>query len=53
MINVSLLEKLVVKWKEEFEQYDNKHKVRKNMISKIQEKWIEYITSNNIQDLLK
>ena len=37
--------------REEFEQYDNKHKVRENMIVKIQKKWIEYITSNNIQGL--
>ena len=37
--------------REEFEQYDNKHKVRENMISEIREKWIEYITSNNIHGL--
>jgi phosphomannomutase len=37
--------------REEFEQYDNKHKVRENMNNKIQEKWMEYITSNNIENL--
>lgn len=35
--------------REEFEQYDNKHKVRENMNNQIQEKWTQYVTSNNIQ----
>lgn len=52
MINVSPIGRACSQAeREEFEQYDNKHKVRENMISRIQEKWLEYITSNNIQDL--
>ena len=54
MINVSPIGRACSQAeREEFEQYDNKHRIRKNMIVKIQEKWIEYITSNNIQDLPK
>lgn len=52
MINVSPIGRACSQVeREEFEHYDNRHKVRENMIVKIQENWIEYITFNNIQDL--
>jgi phosphomannomutase len=52
MINVSPIGRACSQVeREEFEQFDNKHKVREYMISKIQEKWDHYLKSNNIQDL--
>ena len=50
MINISPIGRACSQLeREEFEQYDNIHKVRENMNNQIQEKWTQYVTSNNIQ----
>ena len=52
MINISPIGRACnQKEREEFEAYDNKHNIRKNMINNIQTKWSQYITKNNIQNM--
>ena len=52
MINVSPIGRSCnQKERIEFEKYDNKNKIRENMILKIKEKWNNYLISNNIKDL--
>ena len=52
MINISPIGRACnQKEREEFEAYDNKYNIRKNMINNIQTKWSQYITKNNIQNM--
>ena len=52
MINISPIGRACnQKEREEFEAFDNKHNIRKNMINNIQTKWSQYITKNNIQNM--
>ena len=39
--------------REQFEIYDNEHRVRENMITQIQELWSNYVIVNNLQYLPK
>jgi phosphomannomutase len=52
MINISPIGRACTQTeREEFEAYDYKHHIRKNMIYNIQNKWSQYITKGNLQNI--